>query len=56
MAEYSEDFKYEFSESLIYEICGISVKVDVWEYDSNYNYREKAHVSLEKGGLKYGCF
>lgn len=55
IAEYSEDFKYEFSESLTYEICGISVKVDVWEYNSNYNYREKAHVLLEKGDLKYEC-
>lgn len=55
MAEYSEDFKYEFSESLTYEICGISVKVDVWEYNSDAEYREKAHISLEKGDLKYEC-
>lgn len=55
IAEYSEDFKYEFSESLNYEICGIIAKVDVWEYNSNYNHREKAHVLLEKGDLKYEC-
>ena len=55
MAMYSEDFKYEFSESLNYEICGIIVKVDVWEYNGNYNHREKAFVMLEKGDLKYEC-
>lgn len=55
IAEYSEDFKYEFSENLNYEICGIIAKVDVWEYNSNYNHREKAHVLLEKGDLKYEC-
>ena len=55
IAEYSEDFKYEFSEDLNYEICGIIAKVDVWEYNSNYNHREKAHVLLEKGDLKYEC-
>lgn len=55
MAEYSEDFKYEFSESLMYEICGISVNVDVWEYNGDAGYREKAYVLLEKGNLKYEC-
>ena len=55
IAEYSEDFKYEFSEDLNYEICGIIAKVDVWEYNSNAEYREKAYIRLEKGNLKYEC-
>lgn len=55
MDDYSEDFLYEHSECCSYEICGISAKIDVWEYDNGREYREKAHVLLEKGSLKYEC-
>ena len=52
---YSDNFIFEPTESYSYEICGISVKIDVWEYNSNAEYREKAYIRLEKGDLKYEC-
>ncbi len=53
--DYSENFIFEPAESFSYEICGISVKIDVWDYNSSTDYREKAYIRLQKGNLKYEC-
>lgn len=52
---YEEDFIFEYSTHISGKILDIEIEIDVYEYNDQYNHREKAQVTLKKGDLKYEC-
>ena len=53
--DYSEGFKFVFSEHLSKRIFDIEIEVDIFEYSTQYSHREKAHVIMKKDDLTYEC-
>lgn len=50
---YKEGFDFKLTERISYEMCGISIEIDAYEYISENSRREAAHVVLAKDGKKY---
>lgn len=55
IAAYMAVFPFTNTERDVFEVCGITVTVDSYEYSDLRNHREAAHLVLEKGGHRYEC-
>ena len=53
--EYSEGFNFNFSKHLSQRVFDVEIDVDIFEYNDQYNCREKAHAIFKKGDLMYEC-
>ena len=51
--EYSNNFVFDFSEHISKRIFDVEIDIDIFEYNDQYNHREKAHVIFKKGDLIY---
>ena len=55
MLQYTGKFPFEYTEHISIRIFDVEIDVDVFEYDSEYVYREKAHAVFKKDSLTYEC-
>ena len=53
ISEYINGFSFIPCGHISLEICDIKIEIDVMDYKDAFGYREKAHVILQKGNLKY---
>jgi len=51
ISSYATGYTFTQTDTYNYEILGVNVHVDVYEFSDERNHREKAHVLLSKNGL-----
>jgi len=51
ISSYAPEFTFTQTETYDYEVLGVKVHVDVYEFSDERDHREKAHVLLSKNGL-----
>ena len=52
---YSDGFHFVLSKHVSKCVFDIEIEIDIFEYSTQYEHREKAHVILKKGDLTYDC-
>ena len=50
---YKEGLDFQPTDSVSYELCGISIKIDTYEYSDATSYHDMVHITLESYGKKY---
>ena len=53
--EYSEDFVFDLSGHISKRVFDVEIEIDIFEHNTQNDYREKAHVIFKKGDCTYAC-